>query len=298
MHSRWWFVRRVGWTVDLREPAGNGRKSNTMRQHVTNRRRLLRMSMRAFVACGLVALVIVFLLAQRKPAWYAPVRIDLDELPGLRRDVTRNLDDISRKIASGKPFVMSWSEKELTRRLAALRDIWPESRSTWPREFSDPVVKIQADSIRIGALYESSGWRAIVSLQFAVDVPGNHDPSSSAGEEGKRPKIRVRLIEAAAGSLAAPRWLLRRWATPYLDRVARFGGTSTGNSGIHSDPYSDGSASRAEEYETRRIGLTVGQLFEGVLVDNDFIWPNGKRHFHIAKITTDSGTITLTINPQ
>lgn len=270
-------------------------------------RRIFRIALRLLAVSGFVTLLTLFLLAQRKPAWYTPIRITSDLLPRLRREVTIQLDDISRKMVERKPFVVTWSQKQLTERLAAFRDLWPESRSDWPAELSDPVVKIDRDSILVGAFFQRAGWRAIVGLKFALDVaPDNPDhphsdgAGSNAATDASRIRrvsdsssIHIRLIEATAGSLSAPRWLIRRWLTPHLDRAGGYGPAQDPDSSLRLD-----STTAAPTFTDTGKTVTIDQLFNGLLIENDFTWPNGRRPFRIAKITTTPGAITLHIEPR
>jgi len=250
-----------------------------MKRISAKHRRAIKISLRVLFISGFVAIVVLFLLAQRKPSWYTPARLTPDDLPRLRRDVTIQLNDISRKMVQREPFTVTWTQEQLTERLAAFPDLWPESRNAWPTEFSDPVVRIDKDAIRIGAFLERSGWRAIVSVVLTADVTSD-TPNAS--------RIRVQLREASVGSLTAPRWLLRRW---FDKRLA------------HSDSFALPASRDADSLPISRATtraanrLTIDRLFNGLLIPNNFTWPNGQRPFRITRITTSASTITIHIQP-
>ncbi len=250
-----------------------------MKRISAKHRRAIKIALRVLFASGFVAIVVLLLLAQRKPSWYTPVHLTPDDLPRLRRDVTRQLDDISRNMVHREPFAVTWTQEQLTERLAAFPDLWPEARQAWPPELSDPVVKIDKDAIRIGAFVERSGWRAIVSANITTDVT-----TDSANES----RIRVQLREATVGSLSAPRWLLKRWFDKQLAHSDSFALPTSRDTDLHRKPH-------ATIHATDR--LTIDRLFNGLLIPNNFTWPNGQRPFRITRITTSASTITIHIQP-
>jgi len=292
----------------------------------TKHRRIIRITFRVAGMVILAALVVLFLLAQRKPAWYTPTLITEDGLTALRREITTEFDEISRYMVEQKPFTISWTQQQLTQRLTALSDLWPKSRRFFPRELSSPVVRINDGSILIGAFFQRGGWRAILGVKISLDVVG--DPVQSAlgntngihssdnhrgslrSSGGSAPAIRIRVVEATAGTLWAPRWLLQRFLGSHLGKLelggafrrARAGATSETGVGSERGDASNTGAPSSSPFTKRGpqgdSSLSVDQLFEGLLINIDFTWPNGKRPFRITKIVTKPGKITLHITPS
>ena len=76
----------------------------------------------------------------------------------------------------------------------------------------------------------------------------------------------VRLDSARCGVVTIPRFLLRWCLNPYLSDAAL-------------------------------RGISLDQLHEGLTIENRFVWPNGKRPFHIDALETGDGAIRLRIQP-
>jgi hypothetical protein len=76
----------------------------------------------------------------------------------------------------------------------------------------------------------------------------------------------VRLNSVRCGAVPVPRFVVRWCVQPYL---------------------------RAETLH----GFTLDQLYDGLLLENRFVWPNGKRPFRIDELGIERGTIRFRIQP-
>jgi len=76
----------------------------------------------------------------------------------------------------------------------------------------------------------------------------------------------VRLHSAQCGAVTLPRFIVGSLARPYLRGQAAH-------------------------------GHTIDELYDGVPLENHFVWPNGRRPFRFKEITIEPGKIRLLIEP-
>jgi hypothetical protein len=232
-------------------------------------RRLLKHGITGALAAGPFVLVVLWLMLHHKPGWYRPVALDEAGLQLARDDATTMADDISDRIVMGDAFDLALRARAVNEWLAGLSGFWPEVEQSIPPELTDPAMGFEPGCVRVGALYTGQRWRAIISAGLSVRLSG--DARS----------IEIALKDIRGGSLPAPRAVLGRLIDPLLERAR--------------DRSSDEERSPLES--ALRDVRSVDDLFKGVKVRNDFVWPNGERPFRIDSIKINDGELTLRIEP-
>lgn len=208
---------------------------------------------------------------QYKPGWYRPVVLDHAGIQQAERQAVAVADDVGDQMVEGRPFDVVLQDRSVNEWLAALPHVWPEARDALPPELTEPVVNFEDGCVKVGAHYAADGWRAIVSMGLTLDVSA----------EGST--VTITLLGARGGSLPIPRSVLHR----VFDQLSRSAGS------VQDEPENAGDAlaSALQEIES------LDDLFEGVRIDNRFVWPNGDRPFRISSIQIDNARLRLHIEP-
>ncbi|MEK7711158.1 MAG: hypothetical protein AAB341_04600 [Planctomycetota bacterium] len=227
----------------------------------------------SLIAASLGSLTL-WLALEHRPGWYVPAVLGEQGVQAARRDATNAVDQFGDQLVRRLPFEVVLRDDALNAWLTALPHIWPDAARAVPRELHAPVLRFESGLLRIGALYEVSGWRAIVSGAVAAAL----------ADDGAT--IELRLVETSCGSVPMPPSLIARVANPHL----------------HTAAMSDGKQSSAPETPRDAISSirevrSVDQFYRGVRIRNRFVWPNGKRPFRIDQITIDAGELRLRIEP-
>jgi hypothetical protein len=194
---------------------------------------------------------------QHKPEWYEPAVLSEAGIQRARGDATTLVGTISDQMVTGRTFEVALSDCRVNEWLTALPTSLPELRRSFARGISEPAIRFDPGRLRLGALWQSGGWRAILSLSLCVDV----------SEDGE--SIDVTLARAQGGSLPLP----RRTVDKLVSRLLR-----------------DVSA-RAE------VHASLYDLRCGVQLRNRFVWGNGDRPFRLERIKIGSGELRLRIEP-
>ncbi len=230
-------------------------------------RRIIR---RGGVIAGLalaLGAVTAFLVIEHRPSWYAPAALDESGIQSSRRDATNSVDRFGDELVQGSPFEWTLEDQAINSWLTAMPYIWPEAARAIPPEWRDPAVRFEPGFVRVAVLFDSRGWRAILSVAISVSVL----------DDGR--SIEVRLREARCGSMPIPRWLLEMLVDSRLDQATgAMKKTLTGSSS-------------AQQIQS------IGELFEGVRVRNRFVWPNGRRSFRLNAIHPEVRHLTLQVEP-
>jgi hypothetical protein len=210
---------------------------------------------------GLVALV---LLAQHKPSWYQPVPLSDAALEQARLNATAKWDEISGRIVAGRPFDVWLSQAEANDWFAALAHDRPELLASLPAELSALALGFVEGELKIGALAESNGWRAIVSASLVpvLSADRRHGTLISTG--------------GSLGSLPASESMVERFTGRMLHKQ---------------------SAALNENGEAKLIGQVARWAADGYRFENYFVWPNGDRPFRIDSIEIGEGTLCLGLHP-
>jgi len=237
-------------------------------------RRILRRSALISLIAAPLGSLTLWLALEHRPRWYAPAVLDEQGVQAARRDATNAVDRFGDQLVRRQPFEVVLHDDALNAWLTALPNIWPDAARALPRELHDTALRFETGRLRIGALYEVSGWRAIVSGAAAAAL----------ADEGAT--IELRLVETCCGSVPMPRSLIARVANPHLHAAAMSDGKP-----------SSASVTPRDAISSLREVRSVDQLYRGVRIRNRFVWPNGKRPFRIAQITIAAGELRLRIEP-
>lgn len=266
--SRGWLLRPMSLVRGLLDRSGANKLAGRVRLLV-GRRGVVCLSW----AIVLVPVVLVglFLAFQHKPGWYQPVRPSDRDIQRARDALVEQSDEVSDQMVTGMPFEVVLKDRSVNEWLGALGQLWPQSNLTLPQEILDPAVHFDTDCIRIGARYESKSWKAIVSLILTLRVL----PDGSA--------LEITLSGARGGSLPIPHAVLEAIVGDLIE-TARAGGSS-------------GSRDGDQLISLLRDVRDPDELFNGLRVDNRFVWFNGKRPFRIAAIRVAGGELRLKVEP-
>lgn len=237
-------------------------------------RRILRRSALISLIAAPLGSLALWLALEHRPGWYVPAILDEQGVQAARRDATNAVDQFGDQLVRRQLFEIVLSDDALNAWLTALPNIWPDAARAIPRELHAPALRFESGFLRIGALYEVSGWRAIVS--GAV--------TAALADDGAA--IELRLVETCCGSVPMPPSLIARAANPHLQAGAPSEGKQSPAPKTSHDVISS-------IHEIR----SVDQLYGGVRIRNRFVWPNGKRPFRIDQITIDAGELRLRIEP-
>lgn len=144
-----------------------------------------------------LSILVIWLMLQHKPAWYAPVEIAPQRIQSVRDDLLRTRSDLSEQMLLAKePFEYRVSQDQLNDWLAAREDIWPLSREWLPPWMRDPMIVMDADGVRLAATLNDGSLRTVTSVKLAISADEEH--------------IRLQLIEAKCGSFPVPRKFIQR----------------------------------------------------------------------------------------
>ncbi len=234
---------------------------------VAPRRKRKRILVTTIFSLG-ATLTLLILVLQCRPSWYQPVVLSESVVQDARRETVAAADDFSDRLVRRKLFEVVFTEDEVTRWLAALPQVWPEAGAAWPKSLQAPVVRFVADGqVYLGVRAESSGWRAVVSLEGSLKLSENKD------------SLRIKLDRIQCGKLSIPATLLEQIA-PWVRPKPRPQAGKEGSEG-QGDPTT----------------IDVAQLVRGVEIGNTFVWPNGRRKFRITALHVENGRVRLTIQP-
>jgi len=239
--------------------------------------RRLRTQRRRVIAAGcagvVLAIVITFLIFQHRPAWYRPALADEPTIQAAREETAAIAARISDRLVLGESVNVELHDAAVNRWLAARPVLWPDARWTLPDEVAFPALSFDDGLLRVAALFERNGWRAILSADFTVTIDGD--------------SLRVMLTNIRGGSLPLPRFVVR----PALSRsISRSGATPERE-------FAPNAAADPIDAVWRTI-RSPDDLFRGISIENNFIWPNGRRRFRIASIRIDDGAIHLRLEPR
>lgn len=129
---------------------------------IPRRRTWLRWTRLLSIASGLVA-VGYLSLASMRPAWYQPVPIDFARLPDDKSALFSVENAISAALNAGRPATITLDEAQLNRWIAARGELDAASLAS-SAGWSDPVVRLEAGTIRLGARLERGKAPFVMSV--------------------------------------------------------------------------------------------------------------------------------------
>lgn len=245
-------------------------------------RRARRWIARFFTVIGVMVpclAVVGWLTFQHKPEWYRPAHLSTAGLRKARVDVINMVDYMGDRLVEGSPFDLELNDASVTQWFEVLPELYPEFLRLLPSGASEFAVRFLNDRIRMGWLHDVGGeaalnpqrgrWRVIAGTAIALHV----------SQDGQSLELMLRGVQG--GSIPIPRFLLRSWLDPVLSSEAvnlrgfRLLSSTKLAYGLHS----------------------VDDLFEGVALENRFVWFNGNIPFRIESIAITDGTLRLRIRP-
>ncbi|MCK4341435.1 MAG: hypothetical protein KAY37_06915 [Phycisphaerae bacterium] len=222
------------------------RKRPTRRVPARTRRLIVGLTL-----CGLVLAtpLALGLAATCRPTWYRPASIDRARLRDDKRELVNLLDRIGAALNERRRINFQLQEDQVNRWIVARAEMWPEAAIDLG-PLQHPQVSFLDDGVRIAALMEQHGLRAVISVTFRVDVTID--------------EIRINYDSARLGALPVPRGWLSDWMAqmPIADHVIRDSGP-------------DGT----------------------IVLQNDWIWPNGKRRYRVADLRISAGQANVVLEP-
>ncbi len=263
-----------------------------MKPNLARKQWITRRTAAVFLFVSLIGLLALGLALEHRPAWYTPAVLDSTGVQSARLDATRAADLFGDQLVHGKPFEIVLSDEILNAWLAALPQIWPDAARAIPPELHDLAIRFDAGMLRVGAMYDVGGWRAIVSVAIVASL--SNDGTT----------IDLRLADRACGSVSLPHVLAARFLDPLLRANVptnrKLAALEPAKTSTHSNSSpggeSDSASSRPDDKESSIHGAkSVDQLFRGVRFRNRFVWPNGKRPFRIVSFTITPGELRLRI---
>jgi len=165
-------------------------------------------------------------------------------------------------MVKGKPFDIVLDQQQLNEWLAAMPVLFPQARNEIPDWLRESAVSISSDMLRVGVRYDKNGWRAIINVGLQLSVSPN-------GES-----IVLTLSEAHGGSIPILQSTLKNILSGMIDQS------------------SDESSALLGQNQS------IDDLFTGLNIENNFLWPNGRRAYRIESITFHNDKIKLRIDPQ
>ncbi len=230
------------------------------------RRRWFRPVLLVGSAITLVGVGVVWMIFQHKPAWYQPAIINDLTLEKAQHSFTTFVDDTSHNMVKGKPFDIVLKQQQINEWLAAWPAIIPQMRQELPDWLSESAVSFSTDLLRVGVRYDKNGWRAILNATLELSM-------SADGQS-----IVFALREVHGGSIPIPRSMLEKLL-----------------SGVIAQPPGRRSSSMASFLG--QAG-SIDDVYTGLTIENQFLWPNGRRHYRIASMSFHEGELRLRIDPQ
>ncbi len=242
------------------------------KQGWTRNKQLIRRIVACISLMTFGALLVIWLIFQHKPVWYQPVKVNDAVIQHAQLTSTEMLDEFGRQMVVGKPFNVTLKQEDVNEWLATLPHLWRDARRAIPKGLSDIAVDFSPGFVRIGAHVEKKGWRVIANLKISIAVVDTDRV------------IRLALMEAKGGSLEMPHSVLDRLLQDVFNQAKWQIDGNTSNTTSSYDPLAN--------------VRSLEDLRAGVVVPNDFIWPNGKRRGRISAIDITEGEIRLRIEPS
>ncbi len=228
-----------------------------------------------FVALVLavVAAGTLWLTLQYKPAWYRQAIVERMSPKRARAEAIQLADTIGDSLVARQPTEIKLSDRGVTGWLAVMPSLMPQGQYSLPHGVSALAVRFdEAGFIQVGASVDQKGFRVILSVSIRIELV----------KQGQY--IRMALDQANGGALHLPKALLEKVLNQFLqsEMVSRVSDKND----------------RSRSIDTFAKARTVDEWYEGVLIPNRFVWPNGDRPFKVDRLTFSDSMLTIQIQPM
>ena len=228
-----------------------------------SRRRVVWLKRLAITAAVLlvVAAGTGWLLFQHIPSWYRPVEVSPEAAVNVRTEFANMIDGVGGELNKGQGrFEYRFTQEQLNTWVAAREAIDPMTRKWLPSGLRDPMLVIEPDGVRLAVAARTGGIETVLGLKVRAKV-----------EDGG---IRLWLTDVSCGSLPVPQALIEE----HLGKI-------------------DAAVRNRSDGQNGRKVPPLTQLFEGVLLPNEWEWPNVRRRFRIADVRAEPGVLIFTLEP-
>lgn len=203
-----------------------------------------------------------WLLFQHIPSWYRPLDVSPEAAVTVRTEFANMIDGVGGGLSKTQSrFECRFTQEQVNTWVAAREAIDPMTRKWLPSSLRDPMVVIEPDGVRLAVAARTGGIETVLSLKIRAKV-----------EDGG---IRLWLTDVTCGSLPVPRTMIE----DHLGKID----AAVRNRATHGQAAS-------------QIPSLTG-LFEGVLLPNEWEWPNVRRRFRIADVRAEPGVLIFTLEP-
>jgi hypothetical protein len=241
---------------------------------------------KALVGLGVAVVVIVgalWLLLNRPPGSYRPVRLAPEDRGVAMREFRARLMDFSNEGQKNLPFTWSFTEDSLNCYLDSMDEIAAEGgakngavrRALDKAHLGDLAVALDNGAITVMA--RQTQYDKIVSARLGLEI-------TPAG------KLRVRLEGVKVGSLPVPESMVRR-------RVEKYKASLAGSL----KPTADEEGAPGVGISSDAVGQAIGRVIaaiDGEPVDTDITWRvTTRKHVRIDRIDIADGRISLHVVP-
>ena len=107
------------------------------------------------------------------PSWYYPVFVEPEDQQKLRDDFTVISAKINSAMQKPDEFDISLSANDINRFISGIAYLDPRLKDMIPPEIMDPVVQMEDNYLKVGALLDHKGKKVFASLSLKVIPQGD-----------------------------------------------------------------------------------------------------------------------------
>jgi hypothetical protein len=238
------------------------------------------------VGVGLTVLVMAgafWLLINRPPSDYRPVRLAREDKGVAMREFRSRLMDFSNEGQKNEPFTWSLAEESINCYLDSMDEIAAEGgaangavrRVMEKIGLSDPAVALDGGAVTLMA--RSTKYDKVISARLGLEM-------TAAG------KLRVRLVGVKVGSIPVPDSMVRK-------RVEKLKASLSGSL----KPPSGGEGPAGIGISSESVGAAIGKVIaaiDGEPIDTELSWRvTTRKRVRIDRIDITGGNISLHVVP-
>ncbi|MFQ5590337.1 MAG: hypothetical protein ACE5HE_04155 [Phycisphaerae bacterium] len=247
----------------------------------------------ATLTAGLAGFVGLWAMFEHRPGWYRPGQADDATARRAQVSAAEFVDSISDQLAGSQGIELIVNASEANDWIASLPRLWPEAARSLPPELSNLAIGFRPGAVHVGGYYTGDGWHSILNVTIALELCN----------EGST--LIVRLTDVHSGALPIPRAALAKVFGKLVGKASDASGLDAWNPLAPSarrqrELIPEPSPGRPAEQRPSGglAGLrSVDQLFEGIRIDNRFIWPNGDRPCRISSLRISPGELRIGLEP-